>query len=84
MNHLTKRLFIAAALLLPLGAVAQSTQLSHDKCLAEIMYREAIAKDPGYAVKQALLEAETELFTQDYIAQKQMGASQKNASVVKV
>jgi PKD repeat protein len=48
------------------------------------MYREAIAKDPGYAVKQALLEAETELFTQEYIAQKQMGASQKNASVVKV
>jgi PKD repeat protein len=84
MKHLIVRFILSAGLLFPLGVSSQTSQPLHDKCLAEIMYREAIATNPEYAINQAILESETEAFSVQYMADRQQGAAQRNAAVVKV
>lgn len=72
-----KKLFTVALLSLAAFIPVAKAQLSHDKCLSEIMFREAAAQDPQVQKNRDELEKFTEAYTQS-------SAASRNASTVKI
>jgi hypothetical protein len=77
-------LLLAGLVCLPVFLSAQNSKPYFDKCLADVMDQEMLANDPECANNQAILERETEEYTAQYLASRQNGNQEKNASVLKV
>ncbi len=72
-----KKLFTVTLLSLAAFMPVAKAQLSHDKCLSEIMFREAAAQDPQIQKNRNDLEKFTEAYTQS-------NAASRNASTTKI
>ena len=83
MKHLYAKLLVTALLLSPTGIFAQYA-VKHEKCLAHHMFQEEMANNPQFRNNQQQLEVETAEYTQRYMAERQAGSQQRNASVVRV
>jgi PKD repeat protein len=78
-----KHVYTLLAVLLPLGLFAQTANVRHEKCLAHHYYEEMMDSDPQFRASQIQLEAETESYVDQYMAERQ-SSTNRNASVVRV